>query len=71
MIQMWRMELAAGKQTTEWALEHLGSAEPHLQMNLLSMRAVMMSLSGDAANAASLWRRLRHCGRGLRIGVSL
>ena len=54
MIQMWRMELAAGKQTTEWALEHLGSAEPHLQMNLLSMRAVMMSLSGDAADAASL-----------------
>jgi len=55
MIQMWRMELAAGKQTTEWALEHLGSAEPHLQMNLLSMRAVMMSLSGDAADASSLW----------------
>ncbi len=54
MIQMWRMELAAGKQTTEWALEHLGSAEPLLEMNLLSMRAVMMSLSGDAANASSL-----------------
>jgi tRNA A-37 threonylcarbamoyl transferase component Bud32/tetratricopeptide (TPR) repeat protein len=54
MIQMWRMELAAGTRTTEWALEHLGSAEPYLQMNLLSMRAVMMTLSGDAANAAGL-----------------
>jgi eukaryotic-like serine/threonine-protein kinase len=59
MIQMWRMELAAGKRTTEWALEHLGSAEPHLQMNLLSMRAVMMSLSGDAINAASFLAQAR------------
>ena len=59
MIQMWRMELAAGKRSTEWALERLGSAEPYLQMNLLSMRAVMMSLSGDAANAAGLLAQAR------------
>src|SRR5262249_9371471 len=54
MIQGWRNEVAAGMRTTERALKHLGSAEPHLKMDLLAMRAMVVSVSGDAVTAASL-----------------
>ena len=63
-IHAWRMEFAAGKRTTKQAIEHLGAAEPHLQMSLLSMRAMMMSISGDATNAAILLAEARALRKG-------
>jgi eukaryotic-like serine/threonine-protein kinase len=72
MIQAWRIEFTAGNRTIERALDHLGSAEPHLQMNLLSARAYMVSCSGDATTAASLLaeaRALQKGTEGQRIAV--
>jgi tetratricopeptide (TPR) repeat protein len=54
MDQAWRVELAAGNQTIDRALELLGSAESELQTSLLTLRAVMMSAGGDANGAAGL-----------------
>lgn len=64
MIQAWRMELAAGNRTIERALDHLGSAEPHLQTNLLSALAYMVSCSEDATTATSILEKARALQKG-------
>jgi tetratricopeptide (TPR) repeat protein len=54
MIHAWRLEYAAANRTIERALECLGSAEPGSRLKLLSLRATIMSQTGDVVGAASL-----------------
>jgi tetratricopeptide (TPR) repeat protein/predicted Ser/Thr protein kinase len=49
--QHWRIEFAAAHRTVDRAIERLGSADPPLHMSLLTMRALLMSISGDALGA--------------------
>jgi tetratricopeptide (TPR) repeat protein len=48
------LQLAAVHRIIDRALVRLGSAGPQLKMSLLSMRAVTMSVGGDASGAADL-----------------
>ena len=52
--QHWRIQFADAHRTVDRALERLGSADPQLRMSLLTMRALLMSISGDASAAAGI-----------------
>ena len=59
LTQAWHLEHPAAFRTIERAVDLAGSSAPHLQIGLLSMRALMVSSIGDVNSAASLFAEAR------------
>lgn len=70
LMQLWQLDYPTARHTIERAIEQLGSADPRLQISLLTMRALLVSSSGDvhvAAGAFAEARALRNAAGGERL----